>query len=240
MPNYSKIPPASDYERLSHNHHYHTPRRENLDRREPRPIRREVVVIHHNTISRDDPVRTSTMSHNRWSGSSIGTARSAFERRSPNPEKNLDEFEGIPKASVESAAPPDTQQTYQGLHCQEEPPPKAFEDIHLQPPTDEGYMSITKSGLERVQGQELQDPDGPRTTYSDTSSLASLAKEKYISELADDLFNTVQSENLDDQVTERITSILSNLLSVFALKLGNNAASQMHRDVMVFVHKHRR
>ncbi|KEF62173.1 uncharacterized protein A1O9_00145 [Exophiala aquamarina CBS 119918] len=48
---------------------YHTsnPRREGRDRKDPRPTpKREVVVIHHNTTTRDDPVRTSGMSHNRW------------------------------------------------------------------------------------------------------------------------------------------------------------------------------
>ena len=46
---------------------YHDSRRERSERKEPRkPIKREVVVIHHNTITRDEPLRSSSMSHNRW------------------------------------------------------------------------------------------------------------------------------------------------------------------------------
>ncbi|KAK5049493.1 hypothetical protein LTR84_004422 [Exophiala bonariae] len=63
MPHYhSSSNSSSGAERL-----YHNPRREGRDRKEPRPApKREVVVIHHNTTTRDDPVRTSGMSHNRW------------------------------------------------------------------------------------------------------------------------------------------------------------------------------
>ncbi|KIX06995.1 uncharacterized protein Z518_04971 [Rhinocladiella mackenziei CBS 650.93] len=46
---------------------YHNSRREARDRKDPRPVpKREVIVIHHHTITRDDPIRTSGMSHNRW------------------------------------------------------------------------------------------------------------------------------------------------------------------------------
>ncbi|EXJ61350.1 uncharacterized protein A1O5_11908 [Cladophialophora psammophila CBS 110553] len=45
---------------------YHDSRREPRERKEPRkPVKREVVVIHHNTVTRDE-TRSSDMSHNRW------------------------------------------------------------------------------------------------------------------------------------------------------------------------------
>ncbi|ETI28823.1 hypothetical protein G647_01275 [Cladophialophora carrionii CBS 160.54] len=46
---------------------YHDSRRERPERKEPRkPIKREVIVIHHNTVTRDEPLRSAGMSHNRW------------------------------------------------------------------------------------------------------------------------------------------------------------------------------
>lgn len=39
---------------------------------------------------------------------------------------------------------------------------------------------------------------------------------------------------------ERILEILPELLKAFAIKFGCNAPSQIHRDVMFFVHKYRK
>ncbi|KAK5997703.1 Conidiophore development regulator abaB [Cladobotryum mycophilum] len=44
---------------------------------------------------------------------------------------------------------------------------------------------------------------------------------------------------MDESTQTRISENLPNLLKLFALKVGYNAPTQMHRDVMTFVHKHR-
>ncbi|KAL4786402.1 hypothetical protein BJX76DRAFT_365791 [Aspergillus varians] len=85
----------------------------------------------------------------------------------------------------------------------------------------------------------MSDDDDVKTVYSDASSIAPLTKEAYLSELADNLYNNICAENRDGQIMERISHILLELLKAFALKVGHDAPSQMHRDVMVFVHKNR-
>lgn len=67
-----------------------------------------------------------------------------------------------------------------------------------------------------------------------------MKKENYISELADDLFSKVRSEQPDSQTMERIYGILPELLKIFALKVGHNSPTQMHCDVMFFVYKNRK
>ncbi|KAF3904310.1 hypothetical protein ABW20_dc0105558 [Dactylellina cionopaga] len=75
--------------------------------------------------------------------------------------------------------------------------------------------------------------------YSDASSIAALPKKRYIAELADALFDGVPAEQPDSRALERVSMVLPELLKAFALKLGYSAPTQMHRDVMVFVHKNR-
>ncbi|PGH14217.1 hypothetical protein AJ79_03190 [Helicocarpus griseus UAMH5409] len=55
---------------------------------------------------------------------------------------------------------------------------------------------------------------------------------KYISDLADDLLGKIRSEQSDNTTMREIFGILPRLLEGFALKIGHNAPSQMHRDVM--------
>lgn len=78
-----------------------------------------------------------------------------------------------------------------------------------------------------------------RTVYSDTSSIAPLRKESYISLFSEELFLNLVSWQPDAQAMERISEALPELLRAFALKIGHNAPSQIHRDVMVFIHKNR-
>ncbi|KAF3922928.1 hypothetical protein ABW20_dc0101051 [Dactylellina cionopaga] len=84
-----------------------------------------------------------------------------------------------------------------------------------------------------------QDLDDAKTIYSDASSVATLVKEHYISELADALFHEIRTDQPDSKTLERISIALPELLKAFALKVGYNASSQMHRDIMFFVHKYR-
>lgn len=117
---------------------------------------------------------------------------------------------------------------------------QSTEEVQFRPPMDEGYASATKNISEVAQNPKDLEWDDARTVYSDASSLPALEKENYISELADDLFSKVRSEQADGQTVERISGILPELLKAFALKVGHNAPTQMHRDVMFFIHKNRR
>lgn len=104
-------------------------------------------------------------------------------------------------------------------------------------PLDAGYASVDQRTM--PQKQTSLQMDAARTVYSDSSSVTTLQKESYISELAEDLFKKVVSWQPDAQRMERIFEALPEMLKAFALKVGHKAPSQMHRDVMVFIHKNR-
>ncbi|KAI9764589.1 MAG: hypothetical protein M1840_008318 [Geoglossum simile] len=112
-------------------------------------------------------------------------------------------------------------------------------DVQSRPPVDEGFVSIINEPYECAQNPEDQELDDNRTDYSDASSLPPLEGEGYISGLADDLFSKARSEQPDSQIMERIFGVLPELLKAFALKVGHPAPTQMHRDVMFFIHKYR-
>lgn len=117
---------------------------------------------------------------------------------------------------------------------------QSTEHVQLRPPTDEEYASAANNTSEGAHSPKDQASDDIRTVYSYASSLCALKEESYISELADNLFSNVRSEQPDAQAMERISGILPELLKAFALKVGHNAPTQMHCDIMVFVHKYRR
>lgn len=99
-----------------------------------------------------------------------------------------------------------------------------------------------KAAEESLSGQDGYAADDSATEYSDVSSTTFSRKRLYISELATDLYNRVSSASSNTgQLTQvNISDTLPSLLKAFALKIGYCATSQMHRDVMAFVHRHRR
>lgn len=78
-----------------------------------------------------------------------------------------------------------------------------------------------------------------RYSVSETSTLPP-RDERFIDELAADLFGTVKSYESNRETLERISEVLPDLLRAFALKLGHKAQTPTHRDVSYFVHKYRR
>jgi hypothetical protein len=109
-------------------------------------------------------------------------------------------------------------------------------NLQSQISMDDGYNNTT----EPAQNSDDAATEDNRTVYSDASSLADLKYESYISEFADDLFSKFRYEKFDNQTMQRISGVLTRLLKAFALRVGHNAPSQMHRDVMFFIHKYRR
>lgn len=104
---------------------------------------------------------------------------------------------------------------------------------------EENTFTFNNTSQDSEDSMDLQSDDA-RTVYSDASSIPALKTMNYISELAEDLFSKVPLEKCDDKTRESAFEHLPELLKAFALKVGYNASSQMHRDVMFFVHKHRR
>lgn len=122
----------------------------------------------------------------------------------------------------------------------------------IAPPTDSGYGSTyaaeSKTGVsmehtdiaqstQEITDQEISDT---ATQYSDESRTTVSKKQGYIWELANELFKNISSIRADNITQARISNILPELLQAFALKVGYDAKTQMHRDVMAFVHRHRR
>ncbi|KAF5560177.1 nucleoside phosphorylase [Fusarium napiforme] len=94
---------------------------------------------------------------------------------------------------------------------------------------------------ESSQGVEHPIIDDSATEYSDVSSTTFSRKQLYIQELAKDLYDKLSIRAVDLGKDRRldISAKLPCLLKAFALKIGYCATTQMHRDVMAFVHRHR-
>jgi hypothetical protein len=124
-------------------------------------------------------------------------------------------------------------------HDQNIRPQKDTGYIHNLPPTDEELDLVKNNPSEGVQISTAMGLDDARTVYSDAESLPDFEPDSYISELANDLLHKARSERPGPETIQRITAILPKLLKAFALKVGYNAPSQEHRDVMWFIHKNR-
>jgi hypothetical protein len=121
------------------------------------------------------------------------------------------------------------------------------------PPTDSGYASVIKTLDNKYQnhvdpnsicdGQDMTalQLDDAATEYTEASSIATLKRESYIADFADDLLHQISDLQPDEQRLERISNtVLPDLLKAFALRLGYNAPTPMHCDVIYFVHKYRK
>jgi ankyrin repeat protein len=112
------------------------------------------------------------------------------------------------------------------------------ETVKKQVHTDSGYATQHATTLNTT-FDVVENPEDAGTVYSDESSLAS-KEDSYMTDLAHDLYSKVSSEELDENCIKRILAILPELLKDFALRIGHNAHSRKHSDIMVFVRKHRR
>ncbi|KAF4442817.1 hypothetical protein F53441_11645 [Fusarium austroafricanum] len=118
--------------------------------------------------------------------------------------------------------------------------------------TDSAYVSasfVDSSGMPKsntlVSGELSEestghDIDDLATEYSYASSTTSSRQKVYILELANDLYDRIKPEDPGQITQEKVDAVLPKLLKAFALKVGHCAPTQMHRDVMAFVHKYRR
>jgi nucleoside phosphorylase len=99
--------------------------------------------------------------------------------------------------------------------------------------TDEGYFSTTTRSGTMKNAEEAEDS---ATVYSDFSDMSESKVDNYVSELAADLFFKLPP---DPVTLNRVAGILADRLREFALRVGYQAPTKMHLDVMVFIHKYR-
>lgn len=128
----------------------------------------------------------------------------------------------------------------------------SFRPALVIPPTDSAYGSgpipcsgpgkfnIDNTAINPTTTNEVElDSDETATVYSDASSTGSVQKWIYIWDLAESIFGNLNSFTTNSETANHISSALPTLLQDFALRLGYNATTQMYRDAMVFVHRHR-
>ncbi|KAL1623126.1 hypothetical protein SLS54_004612 [Diplodia seriata] len=77
------------------------------------------------------------------------------------------------------------------------------------------------------------------TNYSGGSGISDSKINEFVVKFADKLLHSMWSKNPDQSSRDRVKTKLPDLLKAFALKLGQNAEKQMHRDVVLFTHKYR-
>ena len=80
---------------------------------------------------------------------------------------------------------------------------------------------------------------GEQAKSSTVEELSGLRKESYITTLSDDLFQKSGGRQLSYHMVGKLSDILPGLLRAFALGFGNKESSQIHRNLMVFIHTHR-
>jgi hypothetical protein len=89
---------------------------------------------------------------------------------------------------------------------------------------------------------KLLEEDDKQTTYLDAISTSDIRVQEYVSEVANDLFQMTSSTEIQQELFERQVAVLPRLLKALALAIGlaTTTSSQMHRDVMFFIYKHRK
>lgn len=87
----------------------------------------------------------------------------------------------------------------------------------------------------------LLEPSTARTVYAPSATLTSpaLRDKGYMVDLASELFGVVNSPGLTRDALDRISQLLPDLLRAFAVKIGYQAPTSMHRDVMFYVRRDR-
>ena len=122
----------------------------------------------------------------------------------------------------------------------------------IVPASDSGYRTASycdpcQNDMHRVDDQPLDlpsqdcsDMNDSRITYSDTTSLSDPKVEGHLSVLVDNLLKSLVQCNLTKAVIENMCAALPGLLTSLALKLGYEASSTMHHDVMMFIYRYRR
>jgi hypothetical protein len=118
--------------------------------------------------------------------------------------------------------------------------------------TGKGSEVITDATDHTTQDSAFEPPNEARKTSSPELSLArtiyapsatlttpTRGDKRYIGELAEQLFGVVNCPGLTRDALDRVSRLLPDLLRAFAVQVGYQAPSPMHRDVMFYVRKDR-
>ncbi|KAK4225769.1 hypothetical protein QBC38DRAFT_530284 [Podospora fimiseda] len=81
--------------------------------------------------------------------------------------------------------------------------------------------------------------DDAKTVYSDSSVFSTRTSEGYISALTSNIVGRLGKDISDSEDLENLATQLPSLSKGLASKIGFQAPTQMRRDVMVFLYKHR-
>lgn len=102
-------------------------------------------------------------------------------------------------------------------------------------PEDQGELNTTTDTV----NDELEET---ATVYSVAWSLPELEVETYKSEFAEALTKQVRrwTETPNDQFLHQIFKTVPRLLRAFALRLGHPGSKKAEKEVMYFIHKHRK
>lgn len=94
---------------------------------------------------------------------------------------------------------------------------------------------------ERIQAQpaEHQQSLGLYTADTEYSVSNGSRNERYITDLATDLFEAVKTRHSGLNTLERLSELLPDLLRAFAVKIGHQALTQTDLEIAYFVQKHR-
>ncbi|KAF5642374.1 hypothetical protein F52700_3170 [Fusarium sp. NRRL 52700] len=106
------------------------------------------------------------------------------------------------------------------------------------PLTDSGYASTAGVVVNRQKLIEAH-ADDAATEYSVTSGTDFPEKNQYISKLVDHLATKTRTVKTDKETQSRVSAILPDLLKAFALRLGGQDTTSIHREAMAFIYKHR-
>ncbi|KAF7113950.1 hypothetical protein CNMCM5793_006133 [Aspergillus hiratsukae] len=129
-------------------------------------------------------------------------------------------------------------------------------------PTDSGYASTTHQKVLRREEYDVESMvpdegfspppaaaslrnaeddhgDDTESIYSTGPGISPSDQQSYICELVDDLSRKVQYGQDAQRLPERILVVLPPLLKAFAMRFGQFGSTQIHRDIMVFVRRHR-
>jgi hypothetical protein len=123
------------------------------------------------------------------------------------------------------------------MEVQQEDIMESIHDMQSIRPDEPVPLTYTSNVEEEPSTANSNDAD---SIYTEGPDIQPSKKTTYIYSLAEDLFNKALTNEPDEESLERMYSVLPELLKTFALKMGSSAPMQIHRDVMVFVRRHRR
>lgn len=114
----------------------------------------------------------------------------------------------------------------------------AFTDSgYASAPNLNGYLSIkSPTGKRGSPGPNCTDNDDTATLYSAGTTVAPARAQTYISEICNDIYSKL-NDSVNAKTWPVVSKILPDLVKAFAVRLGNDCAVQVNRDIMYFVHQ---